>query len=246
MDKMLYVAMSGAKQAMLSQTVRANNLANASTNGFKRDFEQARSMQVFGDHFPSRVYSMTEIPASDMASGSLVKTDRELDVSVNGEGWFVVLDQSGNEAFTRAGNFSLRPDGTLVTQEGNTVMGNNGPVVIPPAEKIEFGADGTVSVRGLGQNPNALTEIGRLKLVRPPQANLVKGEDGMFRTKDGLVQDVDGGVRVVSGMLEESNVNVVEEMMSIISSSRRFEMQVKLMKKAEEADGAAARLLQSS
>ena len=246
MDKMLYVAMSGAKQTMLAQGVRANNLANAATIGFKKDFEQARSMPVFGEHYPSRVFAMTEIPSSDLDSGPLSMTERELDLAINGEGWFTVVDEDGNEAFTRDGNFSLSPAGNLITKTGQLVMGDGGPVIIPPAEKIEFGVDGLVSVRGLGQNPNALTEVGRLKLVRPPQGELVKGADGLFRTKDGLIQDPDGGVQIVSGMLEESNVNVVEEMMGILSSSRRFEMQIKLMKNAEEMATASARLLQNS
>ena len=246
MDKMLYVAMSGAKQTMLSQSVRANNLANANTTAFKKDFEQVRAMPLFGEKHPSRVYAMTEIPANDFDPGTLVRTDRELDLAIKGEGWFTVVDAEGNEAFTRNGNFSITADGTLKTADGRTVMGLAGPVIIPPAEKVEFGEDGIVAIRGLGQAPNALTEIARMKLVNPPIDQLYKGVDGMFRTKDGLVQDLDGNVKIVAGMLEESNVNVVDEMMAIISSSRRFEMQMKLMKKADELDAAAARLMQNS
>lgn len=246
MDKMLYVAMTGAKQAMVGQAIRSNNLANVSTTSFKKDFEQFRSMPVYGEHFPSRAFAMTESPGINFDEGSLMQTGRELDVAIKSDGWFVVLDDQGNEAFTRNGNFSIDKEGYLKTQSGHILMGNAGALIIPPNEKMEIGEDGVISIRGLGQAPNSLTEIDRMKLVRPPLSELEKGEDGLFRRKDRQVEDPDASVQLVTGMLEGSNVNAVEEMIAVMSHQRQFDMHIKLMKNAEENDKAVDRLMQIS
>jgi flagellar basal-body rod protein FlgF len=243
MDKFLYVAMSGAKQTMLAQRVHSHNLANVSTTGFKADLAQARSMQVFGQHHPSRVYAMTENPGVNFESGHIMTTHRDLDVSVQGEGWLTVLDNEGNEAFTRSGELMVDTNGLVKTQSGHIVMGNAGPLTLPQYEKLEMGVDGTVSVQALGQGPESLTEVDRIKLVNPDTDALKKGVDGLFRRKDGEFEPPDGAVRIQTGALEASNVNPVESMMQIMSLSRQFEMQVKLLKQAEALDESSARLL---
>jgi flagellar basal-body rod protein FlgF len=238
---MLYVAMSGAKQAMNLQNVQSNNLANLDTTAFKADFAQARALQVFGDGHASRAYSMTERPATDMAQGSVDYTGRELDVAIKGEGMFVVIDKNGQEAFTRDGNFMVDRFGMMKTSEGYTLMGNAGPMILPDREKLEIGGDGTVSVRGLGQGPEALVEVDRLKLVKVEPGALDKGKDGLFRRRDGQIfQPPDFTVQLEPGAIEKSNVNAVSSMLAVIGAARQFEMQVKLMGKAEEMDTAAA------
>lgn len=84
MDKVLYLAMSGARENMLAQQTHANNLANANTTGFKSDLAQARAMQVFGEGHASRVYAQTERPATDLTHGTLIETGRMLDVALAG------------------------------------------------------------------------------------------------------------------------------------------------------------------
>ncbi|MBL4865100.1 MAG: flagellar basal body rod protein FlgF [Pseudomonadales bacterium] len=244
MDKMLYVAMSGAKQTMLAQNIHSHNLANVATTGFKADLAQARSMQVFGGHFPSRVYAMTESPGVDFRPGSMITTNRDLDISVQGEGWLAVLDREGNEAFTRSGELMVDSNGLIKTQNDLIVMGNAGPLTLPPFEKIEIGVDGTVTIQALGQGPETLTEVDRIKLVNPELAQLTKGSDGLFRRKDGNIEPPDSVVRIQKGVLEGSNVNPVEALMEIMSLSRQFELQMKMMSKAEELDENSARLLQ--
>lgn len=241
MDRMLYVAMTGAKQAMSLQNVHSNNLANTDTTAFKADLAQARAMQVFGDGHASRAYSMTERPATNMAQGSIDYTGRELDVSIKGEGLFVVIDENNQEAFTRNGNFFVNEFGFVTTAEGRVLMGNAGPMVLPPYEKLEIGNDGTFSIRGAGQGPEALVEVDRIKLVKPERGALEKGKDGLFRRRDGeLFQPPDFTVELQPGSLEKSNVNAVESMLAVLGASRQFEMQVKLMSKAEELDTAAS------
>jgi flagellar basal-body rod protein FlgF len=240
MDKMLYIAMSGAKQTMLSQAINTNNLANVSTTGFKADLAQMRAMPVFGPGMPTRAYAMTENPGINMEPGPLNTTGRELDVAVRGEGWMAVQAEDGTEAYTRAGDLRVSSTGVLVTGAGHPVMGNNGgPIVIPPFEKIEIGTDGTVSIRPVGQAPNVLAQVERIKLVNPPAASLHKGNDGLIRLTEGGTAPPNANVQLVAGALEGSNVSAVESMVKMIELSRQYETQVKMMNAAKENDAAS-------
>ncbi len=235
MDRMLYLAMTGAKQIEIAQAVNTNNLANATTTGFKADLEQARAMPVFGPGMPSRVYAMTERPATDLTVGTIVQTGRELDMAVRGEGWIAVQAPDGSEAYSRAGDLRIDSVGLLVNGAGHPVIGNDGgPIAIPPFEKLEIGADGTLSIRPVGQAPNVLAEVDRIKLVNPGAEALTKGEDGLMRLKEGGIAPADAEVQLVSGALESSNVSAVEMMVRMIELSRQFEMQVKMMEAAKD------------
>lgn len=246
MDKSLYISMTGASQNMKAQAAHANNLANVSTTGFRRDFEQARSMPVFGETFPSRVYAMTERPGSDFSQGSLIETGRDLDVAVQGEGWIAVQAPDGSEAYTRAGSLNVDAFGMLRTSSGMPVLGNGGPIAVPPAEKIEIGSDGTISIRALGEAPSVMAEVDRIKLVKPDNALVRKGEDGLMRVEGQLEQPADGAVSVTTGFLEGSNVNAVSEMTSMLTLARQFELHVKMMRTAEENATSTNRILQIS
>lgn len=246
MDKSLYISMTGASQNAMAQRAHANNLANLTTTGFRRDFEQARSMPVFGDGYATRAYAMTERPGTDMSAGVMQETGRELDVAVQGEGWIAVQAADGSEAYTRAGSLNIDAFGVLRTSSGLPVLGNGGPIAIPPAQKVEIGSDGTISIRALGEGPAVMAEVDRLKLVNPDPATLEKGADGLMRTKDGLPQVADGAVQVATGFLEGSNVNAVEEMTAMLSLARQFELHIKMMRTAEENAQATDRILQMS
>jgi flagellar basal-body rod protein FlgF len=243
MDRMLYVAMTGAKQTMLAQTANAHNLANSNTNGFRADLSAFRAMPVYGDGHPTRAFAMAERPGVDFTPGTISATGRELDVAVNGQGLLAVQSRDGSEGYTRAGDLRLTPTGQLITGAGLPVIGNGGPIAIPPAEKIEIAADGTISIKPVGQAATAMVTVDRLKLVNPNLADLRKGEDGLLRTQDGKPQEPAAGVQVVSGSIESSNVNPVEAMVSMISLARQFEMQVKAMRSVEENDQASVALL---
>jgi len=246
-DKALYIAMTGAKHNMAAQTSHSNNLANASTTGFRADFAQARSMPVFyGEGHPTRAYALTERPATDFSSGPLNQTGRDLDVAIEGEGFIAVQSPQGTEAYTRAGSLNIDEVGMLRTSSGLPVMGNEGPIALPPAEKVEIGSDGTISMVAQGQDAEAMVEIDRLKLVNPDPAELSKGEDGLLRLADNAVAPAEGQVRVTSGFLEGSNVNVVDEFTRILSLSRQFEMQLRVMTNAQQNSETSARLLRIS
>ena len=246
MDKDLYLAMSGGVQTMHAQTIHANNLANVSTTGFRSDFEQARSMQVNGDHFPSRVYAMTENPATRYTQGDMIQTGRNLDVAIAGDGFIAVYDSSGQEAYTRAGDLQINAAGQLVTGRGLPIAGVGGPIFLPPASIINITADGSVSIVPQGGADNEVAVLNQIKLVNPDRQNLRKEEDGLIHARDGQQFDVDPNVKLVSGFIEGSNVNAVEEMTHIMNLSRRFEMNVKMMDTIRDNADSSARILQRS
>jgi flagellar basal-body rod protein FlgF len=243
MDRMLYVAMSGAKETLVAQANASNNLANASTTGFLSDLNQFRSMPVFGSGHPTRVYALDERPTTDFDHGGIQYTGRDLDVAVKDGGWIAVQARDGTEAYSRRGDLRVDENGLLLTGNNLPVMGNGGPIAVPPFEKIEIGVDGTVSIRPLGATTEQLAVIDRIKIVAPQYAQMLKGDDGLMRLEDGGQAEPDPAQRLVSGALESSNVNVVNEMVDMIELSRRFELQVKMMKTAQENSSAAASIL---
>jgi flagellar basal-body rod protein FlgF len=246
MDRAIYIAMTGAKNNMLSQTAHSNNLANAQTTGFKADWAQARSMPVFGEHHPTRAYALSERPATDFNDGPMISTNHDLDLAIAGDGYFSVNDEQGNEVLTRRGDLRVNADGALLNGEGLQLFGEGGPIVLPPFDKVEITNDGTISIRPPGSAPNALVIVDRIKLSNPDFRNLEKGTDGLFRKReeDGQGFAQDDNLRVRSGFIEGSNVNAVAELTNILSLSRQYEIQIKLMKAAEEVSQASEQLLQ--
>jgi flagellar basal-body rod protein FlgF len=246
-DKALYTSMTGAKHNAIAQTVHANNLANVSTDGFRRDYVAARSMGIwYGDGFPTRAHALAERPATDFSVGTQRETGRDLDVVVRGRGWIAVRAPDGGEAYTRAGSLQITPRGELLTGNGLPVIGNGGPIVLPQYTTVEIGGDGTITIRGVGQGPDALAEVERIRLVNPANEQLEKGEDGLIRMRDGTRAAVDPTVQVASGFLEGSNVNAVEALTELLSLARQYETQVRLMRTVDDNSEAAARLLQIS
>lgn len=246
MDRMLYVAMSGAKETLLSQANNSNNLANVNTPGFLEDLNQFRSMPVFGPGYPTRVFALDERADVNFHEGSLQMTDNPMDVAVKGVGYLAVQAPDGTEAYTRRGDLNVDANGLVTNGEGLPVLGNGGPIVLPPHEKIEIAADGTITVLPEGATPEALAVIDRIKLVNPAVQELIKGEDGLLRMQEGAVADADAATLLVSGAVESSNVNVADALVNMIELSRKFEFQVKMMKTAQELDASSARLMQQS
>jgi len=241
MDRMLYIAMNGAKQNMLAQAINSNNLANISTTGFRADLAAARSMPLFGGSgHPTRVYSMTEKPGIDFKQGSMSTTGRDLDVAITGDGFISVQSPDGEEAYTRAGDFNADSAGVLRTGAGHIVLGEGGPITIPEASKVDIGKDGTISV---SQDGVGTTIIDRLKLVNPNVKDITRNESGLFVLKNGDNAEIDDSVTVVSGAIETSNVNAANALVNMIELSRQFEMQIKMLKAAEENNAQATQMM---
>jgi flagellar basal-body rod protein FlgF len=243
MDKMLYIAASGARQIFKAQAINTQNLANASTTGFQADLAAMQSMPVFGYGYPSRVFASAQGVGVDPGKGAIQRTGRELDVALSGDGWIAVQAPDGSEAYTRAGDLRVSPSGMLETGAGHPVMGDGGPILVPDSEKLEIGSDGTVSVLPLGQSPSTMATIGRIKIVNPDPQGLAKGEDGLLRMKDGSIPEPASDVTLVSGALESSNVNLVEAMTNMIELSRKFEAYVKLLDTARDLDAASSEVM---
>ena len=243
MDKYLYVAMSGAKETLRAQAVNSHNLANASTPGFRADLAAFQTRAVEGSGFTSRAYATNATVGWDTTNGALLSTGRDLDVAVNGAGWIAVQAADGSEGYTRAGDLRVDTSGTLRNGAGDIVLGDGGPVTVPQSNSVLVGADGSVSIVPLGQGPETTAVIGRIKLVKPPVDSLERGVDGLFRMKDGSQAPADASVQLASGVLESSNVNAAGAMVEMIELARRFELQVKAIRTAEEDGATAARLL---
>jgi flagellar basal-body rod protein FlgF len=246
MDKLLYVAMSGAKETLVAQQANNYNLANANTTGFKAALSAFQTRSLTGPGFPSRAYATDATVGWNDVAGEQQATGNALDVAVQGPGFIAVQDASGNEAYTRAGDLHVDPTGALVTAGGSPVLGDNGSITLPPATSVTIGADGTVSVVPLGQTPNTVAAVGRIKLVNPPAGTVARGTDGLYRTADGTPAEADASVRLASGVLESSNVNIPGCLVNMIELSRRFELQVRALQTADQDGQSSAKLLQSS
>jgi flagellar basal-body rod protein FlgF len=242
-DRVLYVAMTGAKQVTLQQASVAHNLANVSTSGFKEELNVFRALPFVGEGARTRAGVVETTPRTDYTEGVLQQTGRALDVAVRGPGWIAVQDAQGREAYTRAGQLQVSANGILQTSSGLSVLGDAGPIAVPPDQEITVAKDGTVSTVPLGQNQNAVSVAGRIKLVNLPEDQLARGQDGLFRMKNGQTGVADANVTVVSGALESSNVNAAEALVNMISLARQFEMQMKILSAAEANDKAGDKVL---
>jgi len=245
MDRALYISMSGAKQSLAAQNSNANNLANMSTTGFKADLAWFSSRPVTGAGYPTRVYAMTEKPGTDVSPGNMQNTGRNLDVAINGKGLIAVQGENGQEAYTKAGDLRTTAEGVLQTGTGLQVIGQNGPITIPPSENLTIGSDGTISIIPLGAgNATTLQVLDRIKLVNPNMDDVQKLGDGLIHPKNGRPLDASPDVTLLSGVLEGSNIKGFSAMTEMIDLARNFELQVKVMKSITDNSAAGAKLMQ--
>ena len=245
MDKLLYVAMSGAKETLRAQAANNHNLANASTTGFKADLSAFQSRAVTGPGYASRVYAQDNVVGWDSSVGSQQQTGNALDVSVNGTGYIAVQDATGNEAYTRAGDLHVDPSGQLLTATGHPVLGDNGPISVPPYSSITVAKDGSISIVPLGSTAQTNAIVARMKLVNPPASTLQRGADALFHSTSTDPVEADAATTVTPGTLESSNVNIASAMVNMIELARQFDMQIKAVHSADENAQSATKLLQS-
>lgn len=243
MDRLIYTAMTGANHILNQQSTVSNNLANVNTPGFRASIDAFRSVPIQGEGLPTRTFVVDSTVAADFTPGVMQQTGRALDVALDGKGWIAVQDANGNEAYTRNGSLQMSPNGVLQTRNGLTVLGDAGPVSIPPDTLVTIAKDGTLSTVPTTNQKNGVIAVGRLKLTNPPEDQLLRGEDGLFRTRDGNPAEADAGVTLVSGSLEGSNVNTVEAMVNMISLARQFDTHMKLLQTANENDKSASTIL---
>ncbi len=246
MDRMIYTAMTGAKHILEQQATNSHNLANATSTGFRAQVDSFRAVPIVGEGLPTRAFVVDATIGADFRPGPIQSTGRDLDVAVQGQGWLVAQREDGSEGYTRNGSLKISENGVLQTASGMTVMGDGGPISIPPDVTISIAKDGTISTTSNGTLPGPANILGRLKLVNPDENNLERKADGLFGNKDGSQAEADANVSVVSGALEGSNVNVVDAMVTMISLARQFETQMKLVQSAENNANKASQIFNLS
>jgi flagellar basal-body rod protein FlgF len=243
MDRLIYTAMTGASHILQQQAAVSENLANTNTPGFRAAINTFRAVPVEGEGLPTRVMVVDSVAGANFTPGSMEPTGRDLDVAIDGKGWIAVQGADGKEAYTRNGSFQITTNGILQTRSGLTVLGDAGPITLPPNVEITIAKDGTISTVPTGTKPAEVVKVGRIKLTNPPENQLVRGEDGLFRNRDGKAADADGKVTVMSGNLESSNVSAVEAMVSMITLARQFDTQMKMLQTADNNSKSASQLL---
>jgi len=246
MDRVIYTAMSGAKHTLEQQANASNNLANATTTGFREQLSTFRAVPVVGEGLATRTFVVDSTAGTNFSAGPIQETGRALDVAIQGPGWFGVQTADGGEAYTRNGSFKISENGILQTQTGLNVLGDGGPISIPPDVTIAIGADGTVSSIPTTGTPNAVNILGRIKLVNPDEKALKRGDDGLFRLTNGTQSPPDANVHLVGGALEGSNVNVVESMVNMINLARQFDLNMKVVTTAQSDTDKANQILSLS
>jgi flagellar basal-body rod protein FlgF len=233
MDRLIYTAMTGASHVLQQQAAVSENLANANTTGFRATLNTFRAVPLVGEGLPTRTFVVDSTVGTDFTPGVIQQTGNPLDVAVQGAGWIVVQGPDGKEAYTRNGSFQISQNGVLQTHSGLNVLGDSGPITIPPDTAVTFAKDGTISTVPNGNNAVSVVVVGRLKLVNPPADQMERGGDGLFRLRDGTTALADASMELAPGSLEGSNVNTVEALVNMISLARKFDMQMKMLQSAD-------------
>jgi flagellar basal-body rod protein FlgF len=246
-DRLIYTTMTGAAQTLGRQAAVAHNLANVTSTGYRAEEHRLRAVEVRSTNtprpLPTRAFTVDASTHTNFESGPMQYTGRALDVAVQGPGWIALAMPDGSEAYTRNGSLELSVNGILQTRTGIPVQGDGGPITVPPDVKISIAKDGTVSVIPETGAQNTVNNVGRIKLVNPDEVQLARGGDGLFRLKSGDPAPVNDKVGIAGGYLEGSNVNPVEQMVTMISLSRQFEMQIKMLQSADQNDRSATQVI---
>jgi flagellar basal-body rod protein FlgF len=243
MDRLVYTALTGLRSQMAAQSTIANNIANASTTGYRADRVSFDRLVLQGSGFESRQLAAEEVEDFDRRAGTIVQTARPLDVAVTSDSWIAVQATDGQEAYPRRGDLSVAASGVLETGDGFPVMGSGGPITVPPYQSIAIAEDGTVSIVPAGGDPTQPQVIDKIKLASPEGSQTAKGLDNLLHVKGGgvLPEDLDG--KVASGALEQSNVNLTQALVDMIENQRSYEVQAGLLKEARNMDESAASLM---
>lgn len=243
MDRLVYTALSGLRSQAAAQATIANNIANASTTGFRAERVSFDRLVLQGSGFEARQLSAEEVDDFDRTAGTIVQTARPLDVAATGEAWIAVQSADGSEAYTRRGDLSVAASGVLETGDGFPVMGSGGPITVPPYQSISIAADGTISIVPPGGDPNQPQVLDRIKLASPQGSVTAKGLDNLLHVKGGGALPADLDAKLQTGALEQSNVNLTQALVDMIENQRSYEVQANLLKEAKSMDESAASLM---
>jgi flagellar basal-body rod protein FlgF len=245
MDRLMYSSLSAMRSSLARQSAVANNLANANTPGFRSELSAAQPLWLDGGAGqPTRAFASEEVLSADMKGGAVSHSGRELDVALDGDAMLTVQADDGTEAYTRRGDLQVSDSGLLTTGDGKPVLGDSGPITIPPYDKLSIDSTGAVNIIPVGGELNNPQTVDHIKLVSPKGSQAVKGLDGLFHVQGGGTLPADPDARVASGSIEGSNVNVTQSLVDMIEASRSWETQVKMLSTSKQMDTDTANLMQ--
>ena len=243
MDRLIHTAFTGLTSSMSRQRVIASNMANSQTIGFRADMVAMTPMTLDGPGLEVRAMNDTEVRGANMKAGSITQTGKPLDLAMEGDVMLAVQGRDGGEAYSRRGDLSIAPSGLLVNGDGAPVVGESGPITIPPGRQLIIGPDGQLLLRDPATPDAPPTRLDRLKLASPAGTRIEKGLDGLFRVFGGGVLPNDEEGSVLVGALEQSNVNASEVLVEMVDAQRLFELRTKLVQTAREIDEGGASLM---
>nr|WP_281392655.1 flagellar basal body rod protein FlgF [Sphingomonas abaci] len=242
---MVYTAATGLRAHMAAQAAIANNMANGSTTGFRADRVVFDRIELKGGpaQIAARMPTAEEVTDADRTAGAIQQTGRPLDVAVSGDAWIAVQAADGQEAYTRRGDLEIAPSGVLQTGDGHIVMGQSGPITLPPASSVSIGADGSITIVPQGADATQTQIVDKLKLASAKGTDTVKGLDNLLYVRGGGTLPEDLDARVQGGALEGSNVNMTQALVDMIENQRSYEVTANLMKSAKDMDESSTSLL---
>jgi flagellar basal-body rod protein FlgF len=243
MDRLVHTSLSALRAAMARQTATANNLANANTVGFRAEMASSRALWIRGPGLESRAPTSEEVVSADMHAGAITETGRDLDIALQGDAMLAVQADNGDEAYTRRGDLQLSESGVLTTGDGHPVLGDSGPITIPPADSMRISDDGVIWIVPRGGDPNVPQQVDRLKLATPAGSQVLKGVDNLFRVPNGGALPSDPQARIIPHSLEGSNVQATQALIDMVDASRSWDMQLRLISTAKELDTSGADLM---
>jgi flagellar basal-body rod protein FlgF len=228
---------------MAAQAAIANNMANASTIGFRAERVNFNSLLLKGAGFDSRQPASENITDFDRSAGAVTTTGRNLDIAIPGDQWMAVQANDGSEGYTRRGDLSISATGVLETGDGFPVMGSGGPITVPPATSVSIAQDGTISIIPVGGDAKNPQVIDRIKFASAQGSQTSKGLDNLIHVQGGGILPTDENAKCISGALEQSNVNMTQSLVDMIENQRSYEVQANLMKSAKDMDESAASVM---
>ncbi|PUE41808.1 flagellar basal body rod protein FlgF [Limnohabitans sp. Bal53] len=253
MDRLVFTSNATIKEQATARQVLVNDLANVSTTGFKSSYDVAlQSVKVEGAGFDTRYQAQSL--ARDlirMDPGPVMATGRPMDVAMAGSAVLTVQAPNGDQAFTRRGDLKVNIQGQLENGSGHLVLGEGGPIAIPPGLQVSINPDGSIYARDPAQvGAAADVLVGQLRLRDASNVSLARREDGLFKVSekpDGTdIALTDQLPKVIPQALEGSNVSAIEAMTRLIDHSRSFETQIRVIKEMKGLDESGSSMMKAA
>ena len=247
MDKLVHTALTSMRLSNHGDTLQSSNLANASVPGFRRDLQAAQEVRLLAseDHLRSRAFTIRDTKnIFSEEQGEITFTGLATDVAINGQGYFIIQDGERAPHLSRRGDLRINAQNQLSDGVGALMLDNNlQPIVLPPFQDISIGEDGRITITPVGAEPGDTIVVGFLGTTLAQDVPLEKSLDGAIRQPDGTIPPADQQAQILTGSLETSNVNSVEELVENIRRQREYELNVKLISIARDLDEAGASLM---